>query len=389
MCIIIQLANIQKKLVIWEIKRIFATQKNILNMNNNYCIIMAGGIGSRFWPVSKTECPKQFLDILGTGKSFILSTFERFLPLVPASNFLVVTNAMYKDLVLQHIPELSESQVLCEPMRRNTAPCIAYAAYRILSQTSDANIVVTPADHLVTNETEFQHIIATGFNFVSQTEHSNALLTIGIKPSRPETGYGYIQTGDANCPNGEVTKVASFTEKPNLERAQQFVESGRYLWNSGIFIWTLQGILGALKQYIPAITDIFDGGKTAFGTADEQKFINGHFGDCPDISIDYGVMEKSSETCTIPADFGWSDIGTWGSLFVHAAKDQSNNAVKGNALLVDTANSVVNVEDGVEAIVEGLDNCLVAYSGKSLIVCRLNDEQKIKNWVAELSKNKA
>ena len=354
-------------------------------MQNNYCIIMAGGIGSRFWPVSKIECPKQFIDILGTGKSFIRSTFERFLPVVPPQNFLVVTNAMYKDLVLQHLPELNEHQVLCEPMRRNTAPCIAYAAYHILSKTADANIVVTPADHLVTNETEFQRIIATGFYFVSQPENRNALLTIGIKPSRPETGYGYIQTPDAGCPNGTVTKVASFTEKPDLEKATQFLQSGRYLWNSGIFIWTLQGILNALNTHIPQIAAVFDTGKSLFGTPNEQAFINQNFGSCPDISIDYGVMEKSPHTYTIPADFGWSDIGTWGSLFAHAAKDSANNAVKGNAMLVDTTNSVVNVENGVEAIVQGLDQCLVAFSCNSLIVCRLADEQKIKEWVAQLN----
>ncbi|MBR0073100.1 MAG: mannose-1-phosphate guanylyltransferase [Bacteroidales bacterium] len=355
---------------------------------NNYCIIMAGGIGSRFWPVSKTECPKQFLDILGTGKSFIRSTFERFLPVVPPQNFLVVTNAIYKKLVLEHLPELADEQVLCEPMRRNTAPCIAYASYRILARTAKANIVVTPADHLVTNESEFQRIIDTGFHFVSQPENADALLTIGIKPSRPETGYGYIQTPDADCTNGHVAKVASFTEKPDLEKAKQFLESGRYLWNSGIFIWSLQGILGALDTHIPQITAIFDSGKACFGTDKEQYFINQNFGSCPDISIDYGVMEKSPKTDTIPADFGWSDIGTWGSLFVHANKDSDNNAVKGNALLVNTANSVVNVEDGVEAIVQGLDKCLVAFSGKSLIVCNLADEQKIKEWVARLNSTK-
>ena len=356
--------------------------------NNNYCIIMAGGIGSRFWPVSKTECPKQFLDILGTGKSFIRSTFERFLPIVPPQNFLVVTNAMYKDLVLQHIPELTESQVLCEPMRRNTAPCIAYAAYHIMAQNSDCNIVVTPADHLVTNEVEFQRIISTGFDFVSKPENSKALLTIGIKPTRPETGYGYIQTPDANCTEGAVTKVASFTEKPNLEKAIQFLESGRYLWNSGIFIWSMEGILSALNQFIPNLTEIFDEGKAKFGTDDEQAFISGNFHRCPDISIDYGVMEKSPLTYTIPADFGWSDIGTWGSLFTHAKKDAENNAVKGNVVVEECRNTVINIEPGVEAIVQGMDECLVAYSGKSLLVCRLKDEQRIKEWVAALNAKK-
>lgn len=355
--------------------------------DNNFCIIMAGGIGSRFWPVSKTECPKQFLDILGTGKSFIRSTFERFLPIVPAENFLVVTNAMYKDLVLQHLPELTVSQVLCEPMRRNTAPCIAYAAYHIMAHNKDCKIVVTPADHLVTNEREFQRIISMGFDFVSKPENNNALLTIGIKPTRPETGYGYIQTNSsADTQHSSVVKVASFTEKPNHEKAVQFLESGRYLWNSGIFIWSMEGITNALKLYIPALTEIFDEGKALFGTTEEQSFISSNFHRCPDISIDYGVMEKSPNTYTIPADFGWSDIGTWGSLFTHANKDAENNAVKGNVVVRDCKDSVINIEAGVEAIVQGMDNCLVAYSGNSLLVCRLHDEQKIKEWVAELSK---
>ena len=358
-------------------------------MNKNYCIIMAGGIGSRFWPMSKDNYPKQFLDILGTGKSFIRSTFERFLPVVPAENFLVVTNAMYKNLVLEHIPELTESQILCEPMRRNTAPCIAYASYHILSQTSDANIVVTPADHLVTNEVEFQRIISLGFDFISKAENAESLLTIGIKPSRPETGYGYIQIDaekvDAiKSDKSAIVKVASFTEKPNLERAKEFLASGNYFWNSGIFIWSLKGIMNAIATYIPDLKKVFDGGKENFGTKNEQTFINENFEHCPNISIDYGVMEKSPNTYTIPADFGWSDIGTWGSLFTHAKKDDGNNAVSGNALLFDTKNTVVNVQKGTEAVVQGLEDCLVAYSDNSLLVCRLADEQKIKEWVAKL-----
>ena len=348
---------------------------------------MAGGIGSRFWPVSKADCPKQFLDILGTGKSFIRSTFERFLPIVEPQNFIVVTNSKYKNLVLQHIPELDESQVLCEPMRRNTAPCIAYATYHIMARCANCNIVVTPADHLVTNETEFQHIISTGFDFVSKPENSKALLTIGIKPTRPETGYGYIQTPNSGCAEGVVTKVSSFTEKPDIGKAVQFLEGGRHLWNSGIFIWSMEGIVNALRQHTPAITAIFDEGRPQFGTADEQTFINDNFHRCPDISIDYGVMEKSPDTYTIPADFGWSDIGTWGSLFTHASKDTHNNAVKGNAVVAECTGSVINIENGVDAIVQGLDGYLVAYSGKSLIVCRLNDEQRIKEWVAKIGKN--
>ena len=348
----------------------------------NYCVIMAGGIGSRFWPLSKDNYPKQFLDILGTGKSFIRSTFDRFLPIVPAENFLVVTNAAYKDLVLEHLPQIKPDQVLCEPMRRNTAPCIAYATYHIMAKCKDANIVVTPADHLVTNEVEFQRIISKAFDFVAQPEHNEALLTIGIQPTRPETGYGYIQVDEeSEAKLGTVVKLKSFTEKPNLEKAKQFLAAGNYFWNSGIFVWSMSGIKTAFETYLPEIVEVFDRGKDVFATAGEQEFIDTNFADCTNISIDYGVMEKSPNTYTIPADFGWSDIGTWGSLFTHATKDNNNNAVTGKAVLVNTNDTIVNIQEGVEAVVQGLENYLVAYRDNSLLICKLTDEQKIKEWI--------
>ncbi len=346
---------------------------------------MAGGIGSRFWPLSKDNYPKQFLDILGTGKSFIRSTFDRFLPIVPAENFLVVTNAAYKDLVLEHLPLVKPDQVLCEPMRRNTAPCIAYATYHIMAKCKDANIVVTPADHLVTNEVEFQRIISKAFDFVAQPEHNEALLTIGIQPTRPETGYGYIQVDEeSEAKLGTVVKLKSFTEKPNLEKAKQFLAAGNYFWNSGIFVWSMSGIKTAFETYLPEIVEVFDRGKDVFATAGEQEFIDANFADCTNISIDYGVMEKSPNTYTIPADFGWSDIGTWGSLFTHATKDNNNNAVTGKAVLVNTNDTIVNIQEGVEAVVQGLENYLVAYRDNSLLICKLTDEQKIKEWITEL-----
>lgn len=345
---------------------------------------MAGGIGSRFWPLSKNNYPKQFLDIFGTGKSFIRSTYERFLPVVPSENFLVVTNAAYKEAVLEHIPELKPEQVLCEPMRRNTAPCIAYATYRIASQCSDAVIAVTPADHLVTNEVEFQRIISTGFEFVGKEENKEALMTIGIKPSRPETGYGYIELPSQDCPLGTVTAINGFKEKPNLERAKDFLAAGNYLWNSGIFIWSLNGIMSAFRSFLPKMSALFDEGNGIYGTSGEQEFINRKFAECENISIDYGVMERATKRYTIPADFGWSDIGTWGSLYTHAEKDADGNARKGKSVVVETRNSIVNLEEGVEAIVEGLDGYLVAYRDKSLLVCRLANEQKIKEWVERI-----
>ena len=354
-------------------------------MNNRYCIIMAGGIGSRFWPLSKNNYPKQFLDILGTGKSFIRSTFERFLPVVPAENFLVVTNAAYKELVLQHLPELKPDQVLCEPMRRNTAPCIAYANYRILSRTPDASIVVTPADHLVTYEVEFQRIIRLGMDFVENPAHTDALLTIGIKPSRPETGYGYIEVAQLPAAGTtEVLPVCNFKEKPDIDTARQYLAAGRYLWNAGIFVWSLQGIRNAYHSYLPDMEQLFDRGRALFGTPQEQAFIDGMFAQCENISIDYGIMERSPNRYTIPADFGWSDIGTWGSLYEHAAHDPARNAVSGHAVLEQTTGSVVNIEPGYEAVVQGMDRCLVALRDHSLLVCRLDDEQNIKHWIERL-----
>ena len=342
---------------------------------------MAGGIGSRFWPLSKDNYPKQFLDILGTGKSFIRSTYERFCPVIPDENFLVVTNKAYKQLVLEHLPMLRPDQVLCEPARRNTAPCIAYAAYHIQSRCADANIVVTPADHLVTNEIEFQRIIRLGFNFLAN--NPQALMTIGIKPSRPETGYGYIQVPKQDT-LPEVVKVEMFKEKPDYDTAVKFVAEGNYFWNSGIFLWTLDGIMNAFKQYLPDVVEVFDKGIYNFGTPEEQDFINDHFIDCPNISIDYGVMEKSPNTYTIPADFGWSDIGTWGSLFTHAKKDEAGNAKRGKVVAVDTKNTIINIEEGTEAVVEGLEDYLVAYRDHSLLVCKLHDEQQIKIWIEGL-----
>ena len=354
---------------------------------NNYCIIMAGGIGSRFWPLSKDNYPKQFIDILGTGKSFIQSTYERFRPIIPNGNFLVVTNAAYKALVLEQLPMLKPDQVLCEPARRNTAPCIAYACYRIQSQCEDANIVVTPADHLVTNETEFQRVIRLGFEFLEQ--HRQALMTIGIKPSRPETGYGYIQikkSEDRRQKIEDVEKVSRFKEKPDHETALKFVEAGNYLWNSGIFLWTLKGIMEAFRRDLPDLVKLFDEGKGVFGTDGEQEFINRKFLDCQNISIDYGIMEKSPDTYTIPADFGWSDIGTWGSLFTHARKDEAGNAIRGNIVSVDNKNTIINIEEGTEAVIEGLEDYLVAFRDHSLLVCRLYDEQQIKIWIEGLKK---
>lgn len=354
--------------------------------HNNYCVIMAGGVGSRFWPLSNNQVPKQFLDVLGVGKSCIRSTYERLLPVVPPENFLVVTSAQYKDMVLRHLPELTPEQVLTEPVRRNTAPCVAYAAYRIAARDPQANIVVAASDHLITGETEFLKIVREGFEFVSG---NRKLLTIGIKPSRPETGYGYIQVDRTPRPETEGTaicKVKTFTEKPNLEMARVFVESGEFFWNSGIFIWSVPGILHALETYLPEMNARFAAGRADYGTATEQSFIDAIYPSCENISIDYGVMEKSPDVYVRCGDFGWSDIGTWGSLYLHARHDEQENVLGGggNILTYNSRGTIVNVPEGKVAVVEGLEDYLVIERDNALLICRRSNEQNIRNYVEDV-----
>lgn len=350
-----------------------------LMTQENYCVIMAGGVGSRFWPLSIADNPKQFLDVMGTGKSFIRATYERFLKVVPAENFLVVTSAVYKDHVLEHLPELSKDQVLLEPMRRNTAPCIAYASMRIKTQNPNARMVVTPADHFVTDPVEFSRIIALGLDYVKEQP---TLLTIGIKPSRPETGYGYIETGDPTH-TSEVLAIKNFVEKPDWETAERYVASGEYLWNSGIFIWSVDAILREFERQLPQMYDAFAAG--SYSCPSEQAFIDKLYPSCQNISIDYGIMEKAHSRVVVPADFGWSDIGTWGSLYTHLAKDTANNATVGATQVIfqGAENCIVHLPKGHRAVIEGLDGYLVAYRDGNLIVCKLEDEQEIKNWTAQ------
>lgn len=350
-----------------------------MKKENNYCVIMAGGIGSRFWPLSTEAQPKQFLDIMGTGKSFIRATYERFLGIVPAENFLVVTSAAYKGQVLEHLPELSDSQVLLEPMRRNTAPCVAYASFRIQAMNPAANIVVTPADHLVTNTAEFQRIIGLGLEYASQ---NSALLTIGIKPSRPETGYGYIQLGLKTDTN-EVYNVTAFKEKPDLTTAESYVAQEDYMWNSGIFIWNVSTILQEYRKQLPQMYSDFS--KGSYNNPNEQIFIDNLYPECQNISIDYGIMENAAERCVIPADFGWSDIGTWGSLYTHLPKDSEQNAAVGAKTVFEgSKNCIVNLPKGDSAVIQGLNGYLVAYHGGNLIVCKVEEEQEIKQWIEKL-----
>jgi len=347
-------------------------------VKNTYCVIMAGGVGARFWPRSRKTMPKQFLDILGTGKSFIRSTFERFLPIVPAENCLVVTNRSYKELVLEHIPELNESQVLCEPIGRNTAPCIAYAAYSLLKQDPDARMIVTPSDHLVLNELDFQTIINECLEFATE---QGALMTVGIQPSRPETGYGYIQKSNTDT----ISRVKCFTEKPNLELAQTFFECGEFFWNSGIFIWSVKAIVEAFERYLPEHHALFSSILNDYGTEREKAAIEQVFSECKAISIDYGVMEKAENVYVRCGDFGWSDVGTWGSVYQLSEKDKNENAVVAEACYTySTERTFISLPKGKIAVVNGLKDYIVVDTPDALLICPRSEEQSIKNYIDDV-----
>lgn len=345
---------------------------------NNYCVIMAGGIGSRFWPQSRQSYPKQFLDILGTGKSFIRHTYERFAKIIPNKNFIIVTNRRYKSLVLEHIPEISEEQILCEPIGRNTAPCIAYAAYRLSKFAPDARMVVTPSDHLILNEEEYIGIVNNCLSFV---ENKDALMTIGIEPSRPETGYGYIQrTGDES-----INKVKCFTEKPSLEMAQAFLDCGEFLWNSGIFVWKVRDIITAFEQYLPDHDALFRDIIPDLGTEREAEAIERVFSGCKAISIDYGVMEKANNVYVHSGDFGWSDVGTWGSVYQQLRKDRYANATTGGMVKAyDTRNSLISIPRNKVAVVSGLKNYIVVDTDDVLLICPRDEENSIKSFIEDV-----
>jgi mannose-1-phosphate guanylyltransferase len=339
---------------------------------------MAGGIGTRFWPMSRKHTPKQFLDILGTGKSFIRATFERFLPLVPIENFMVVTNSAYKNLVLEHIPELDESQVLCEPIRRNTAPCIAYAAYTLQKSNPNAKMIVTPSDHLILNEVDFHTIINECLEYA---ESNDALMTVGIRPSRAETGYGYIQKSN----NDLISRVKCFTEKPHLELAQTFVECGEFVWNSGIFIWTVENIIKAVEKHLPEHHSLFASIVDDLGTEREEKAIEMVFSECKSISVDYGIMEKADNVYVRCGDFGWSDVGTWGSVYQLSQKDRNENMLSHDGCYAyDTSKSIVSVADGKVAVIKGLNNYIVVDTDDVLLVCPRSDEQSIKKYIDDI-----
>lgn len=341
---------------------------------------MAGGVGSRFWPFSRNNRPKQFLDFFGTGRSLLQMTFDRIRPLVPAENILIVSNIIYKDVILEQLPEIRDEQVLLEPNRRNTAPCIAYAVNRIKAITNKANIIVAPSDHLIVKENDFLQTIKTGLDFI---ENNDCLLTLGIKPSRPETGYGYIQIdeGDSN-----LRRVKTFTEKPNAELAQIFFETGEFFWNSGIFLWNLQTITKAFDDLLPEVSSKFNAGKDFFNTAQEQEFIDQMYPSCPNISIDYGIMEKASNVYVLCSDFGWTDLGTWGSLYEMSPKDEEQNVtLKCKTAFYESENNIVALPAEKLAVIHDLEGYIVAESDNVLLICRRENEQRIRQYVNDIN----
>jgi len=345
---------------------------------------MAGGVGSRFWPVSRTEFPKQFIDFFGIGKTLIQSTYERFLNICLPENIFIVTNEIYVPLIKEQLPELSENQILGEPMMRNTAPCIAYGAMKITELNPDAVIVVAPSDHTIGNQPAFIKAIELAMEAAAKC---NCLITLGIKPNRPDTGYGYIQYNDDTLANrDDIYKVKTFTEKPNLELAKSFLQSGDFLWNAGIFIWSAKAINKALAKHLPDMHEIFTGGKADYNTPSEKTFISSAYQLCTNISIDFGIMEKADNVYVLPADFGWSDLGTWASIYEMAEKDYVGNAVipSEQVMMYDSSNCMVNVPGEKLVILQGLHDYIVVESNNMLLVCPRAEEQNVKNIVADV-----
>lgn len=342
-----------------------------------HVVIMAGGIGSRFWPMSISEHPKQFIDVMGCGKSLIQLTVERCLPFCSIENFWVVTSERYTDIVKEQLPKLPENHILAEPEARNTAPCIAYACWKIKKQYPNANIVVTPSDALVIDTTEFTRCITVA---LKKTADSSAIVTLGIKPSRPETGYGYIASkGEADSMG--ICKVEAFKEKPNKDTALQYVKAGNFFWNAGIFVWNVETITKAIRKYAPQIAGVMDELESSLFTDKEQTELKRLFPTCEKISIDYAVMEKAQEIYVLPAEFGWSDLGSWGSLHTQLTQDENGNATVGeNIKLFGCRNCIVHVADERKAVIEGLDGYIIAEKNGRLLVCRLSEEQRIKEF---------
>jgi mannose-1-phosphate guanylyltransferase len=350
-------------------------------MNNTYIAIMAGGVGSRFWPGSREARPKQFLDILNIGKTLLQMTYERNLALCPKENMLIVTNKIYKNLVLEQLPDLTADQVLCEPSRNNTAPCLAYAAFKLQQKNPNAVMLVAASDHLVTDTNEYTRRVSIAVDFAAKND---ALMTLGLTPSRPDTGYGYIRFTQNETTAG-VHKVVQFTEKPDQETAKKMVDSGEYVWNSGMFVWQAASFIKQLNQFAPDIFEIFQSIESQLNTATEQDAIDTYYPKTRNISVDFAVMEKAQNVYTVPSDFGWSDLGTWGSLHSEAQKDEFDNAVQSdNAHLYDTANNLIRVPKHKLVVIKGLEGFIVVDEGDILLICPKDQEQEIKQITNDL-----
>ena len=338
-----------------------------------YAVIMAGGVGSRFWPVSTLDNPKQFHDMLGTGKSLIRQTFDRLARLIPEENILVATNARYKDLLMSHLPGIGESQILLEPAMRNTAPCILYSSFKINDMDEDAVMIVAPSDHFIENEDKFLGYVQDAFQYCLK---SDVLMTLGIEPSEPNTGYGYIQYDAAGS---EVKKVLNFTEKPNLETARKFLEQGDYLWNAGIFIWNVRSILKAFGSNLPSMYDLFRKGSGSWNSDRERSFIEENYETSENISIDYGIMEKADNVYVMATEFGWNDLGTWGSLYNKLNKDEQGNAlVNAGALFKSSTGNMVSGPRGKKIVIQGLEDYIVVDTADTLLIFPRSEEQSIK-----------
>lgn len=347
-------------------------------MNNYYAVIMAGGVGSRFWPVSTQEFPKQFHDMLGTGDSLIQKTFDRINKLVPSENILIATNEQYENLVLEQLPKVQRNQLLLEPTMRNTAPCILYAALKIYEQNKDGVMLVAPSDHWIDNEPEFIKNIETSFEASAK---SDILMTLGIQPSSPNTGYGYIQFEENDA---EIKKVKNFTEKPDLKTAKEFLNSGDYLWNAGIFVWSAKSIIKAFEEHLPDMKLLFDVGDI-YNTNDEKPFIKEHYRDAENISIDFGIMERAKNVHVLPVDFGWNDLGTWGSLYSKLEKDAHQNAnVGADTIFRDAYGNMISTQKGKKVVIQGLSDFIVVEKEGVLLICPKEAEQDIKKIVAEV-----
>jgi len=354
-------------------------------MNNNYVAILAGGIGSRFWPKSRSAYPKQFLDILNTGKTLIQSTFERYASFLPLENIFVVTVEEYIGIVREQLPALNPENILAEPARKNTAPCIAYMAFKLFQKNPDASLIVAPSDHLVLNTEEFEKVTFKALDFAS---HMKAFVTLGIKPTYPNTGYGYIQH-ETLAVADDIYKVKTFTEKPDIEIARTFLASGDFLWNAGIFIWRVDSIIKAFEQYQPEMYEVFVAEQNFFNTGEEKNALERIYPLCTNISIDYAIMEKASNVYVIPSSFGWSDLGTWNSAYDNLEKDYLGNAVAGdNVMIIDATKCMVSAPHDKLLVLQGLDDFIVVDADDVLLICKKDNEQQIKEYVAEVKRNK-